>query len=132
MSIEREYSLASLGISKYIYIYINRQFSVYTTSVGLAALAPINIRRTFLRGLDEVCQLLHGVSQLLYKVHLLAVWQVGTSRVGKYNPLIFYPYNQLYMIYTVNLICTHAVRQKVRGVCLLRRPLVLVCKQHAY
>ena len=28
--------------------------------------------RTFLRGLDEVCQLLHGVGQLLYEVHLLS------------------------------------------------------------
>ena len=27
--------------------------------------------RTFLHGLDEVCQLLHGVGQLLYEVHLL-------------------------------------------------------------
>ena len=27
--------------------------------------------RTLLRGLDEVCQLLHGVGQLLYEVHLL-------------------------------------------------------------
>ena len=25
--------------------------------------------RTFLRGLDEVCQLLHGVGQLLYEVN---------------------------------------------------------------
>ena len=55
--------------------------------------------RTFLRGLDEVCQLLHEVGQLLYEVHLLTasggVWQAGTSSVGKYNPLIFYSYNQL-------------------------------------
>ena len=29
--------------------------------------------RTFLRGLDEVCKLLHGVGQLLYEVHLLTV-----------------------------------------------------------
>ena len=27
--------------------------------------------RMLLRGLDEVCQLLHGVGQLLYEVHLL-------------------------------------------------------------
>ena len=50
--------------------------------------------RTFLRGLDEVCQLLHGVGHLLYEVHLLTAsgGVAGTSSVGKYkNPLIFYP-----------------------------------------
>ena len=29
--------------------------------------------RTFLRGLDEVCKLLHGGGQLLYEVHSLTV-----------------------------------------------------------
>ena len=37
---------------------------------------------TFLRGLDEVCQLLHGVGQLLYEVNFRqhqGVWQAGTK-----------------------------------------------------
>ena len=57
--------------------------------------------RTFLRRLDEVCQLLHGVGQLLYEVNLLTAsggvacgykfsWKLALERI-----LIFYPYNQL-------------------------------------
>ena len=36
--------------------------------------------RTFLRGLDEVCQLLHEVGQLLYEVHLLTASGVVAGR----------------------------------------------------
>ena len=40
--------------------------------------------RTFLHGLDEVCQLLHGVGQLLYEAHLLTA-SGGVAGGHKYS-----------------------------------------------
>ena len=42
--------------------------------------------RTFLRRVDEVCQLLHEVGQLLYEVHLLTA---SAGLAGRYKCHIY-------------------------------------------